>query len=90
MDVLTSRIGKRHQNLQFDVCCKAIDQNFNCGCVLKKGDANLQLLGNPNKKNYNTESLITGLKSSLEQLKNMHIAWILPHDMAFQSQMLLI
>ena len=36
--------------LQFDVCCEAIDQNFDCGCVLKKGYANLQLLANPNKK----------------------------------------
>ena len=23
--------------LRFDVCCEAIDNNFDCGCVLKKG-----------------------------------------------------
>ena len=41
----------------FDVCCEAIDQNFDCGRVLNKGYANLQLLANPNIKNYNTENL---------------------------------
>ena len=39
------------KTVQFDVCCGAIDQNFDCGgCVLKKGYANLQLLANPNKQ----------------------------------------
>ena len=36
--------------LQFDVCCEAIHQNFDCGCVLKKGYANLQLSANPSKE----------------------------------------
>ena len=31
MAVLASRTGKRNV-LQFDVCCKGTDQNFNCGC----------------------------------------------------------
>ena len=43
--------------LQFNVCCEAIHQTFNCGCVLKKGYANLQLSANPSKRNYNTENL---------------------------------
>ena len=33
--------------LQFDVCCKAIDQNFDCGCTSlhsQKVSANLHLL----------------------------------------------
>ena len=36
--------------LQFDVCCEAIHEDFDCGCVLKKGYAYLQLSANPNKK----------------------------------------
>ena len=48
MDVLTSRIGKR--NLQFDVCCEAIHQNFDCVCVLQKGYANLQLSAEASQK----------------------------------------
>ena len=51
--------------LQSDVCCKAIHQNFNCGCVLKKGYANLQLSANQNKKLQYRKFEITGLKSSL-------------------------
>ena len=31
-DILTSRAGRGTKVLQFDVCCKAIDQNFDCGC----------------------------------------------------------
>ena len=38
------------KTLQFDVCCEAIHQNFDCGCVLKKGYTNLQLSVNPNKQ----------------------------------------
>ena len=47
--------------LQFDVCCEAIHQNFDCCYVLKKGYANLQFSTNANKK-YSTENLV---KSSL-------------------------
>ena len=36
--------------LQFDESCEAIHQNFDCGRVLKKGYANLQLSANPIKK----------------------------------------
>ena len=36
--------------LQLDVCCEAIDQNFDCGCVVEKGYANLHFLANSNKK----------------------------------------
>ena len=36
MDVLTSRLERGTKALQFDVCCEAIDQNFDCGCVLNK------------------------------------------------------
>ena len=32
MHILTSRTGKRNRSAQFDVCCKATDQNFDCGC----------------------------------------------------------
>ena len=35
--------------LQFEVCCEAIDQNFDCGCILKKWYANLHLQANPRK-----------------------------------------
>ena len=40
------------RTVQFDVCCEAIHQNFDCGCVLKKGYANLKLpvSANPNQK----------------------------------------
>ena len=56
------------------MCCEAIDQNFDCGSILKK-ELQYRKFG------------ITGLKSSLEQLKNMHVAMItliLPQDIAFQ------
>ena len=36
--------------LQFDVCCEAIDQNIDCGCVLKNRYTNLQSLANPNRQ----------------------------------------
>ena len=71
--------------LQFDVCCEATDQNFDCGCILKKGYANLYLLASPNQK---LQYRKFGITAALEQLKNMHIAWttiIIPQDMAFQS-----
>ena len=38
------------ETLQFDVCCEAIHQNFDCCCILKKGYGNLQLSANQNKK----------------------------------------
>ena len=76
MDVLTSNTGKRNQSGE---CCEAIDQNFDCGCILKKGYTSLHLLASPN--NYWLK------RAALEQLKNMHIAWatcILAPDMASQ------
>ena len=52
--------------LQFGVCCEAIHQNFDCGCVLKKGYANLQLSANPNEDKLQCRKFgISGLKSSL-------------------------
>ena len=36
--------------LPVKLCRKGIDQNFDCGCILKKGYANLHLLANPKKK----------------------------------------
>ena len=50
MDVLTSKLERGTKTLQFDVCCEAIHQNFECGCVLKKGYANLQLSANPKEQ----------------------------------------
>ena len=46
------------KTLQIDVCCEAIDQIFDCGCVLKKCYANLHILTSLNKeitiqKNWN-------------------------------------
>ena len=57
--------------LQFDVCCEAIVQNFNCGCGNLQGYTNLHLLACPNQKNATEENLEF---TALEQLKNMHIA----------------
>ena len=34
IEVFTSSIGKRNRIAQFDVCCEAIDQNFDWGCIL--------------------------------------------------------
>ena len=63
------------------MCCEAIYQNLDCGFVLKKGYANLQLylpIQTTIQKNLE-------LLAALEQLNNMHIAWvtfILPRGMA--------
>ena len=55
---LPAKLERGTKALQFDVCCEAIDQNFDCGYTLKEGNyANFQLLANPSKKNYNTENL---------------------------------
>ena len=32
MHVLPAELERGTEVLQFDVCCKAIDQNFDCGC----------------------------------------------------------
>ena len=49
--------------LQFDVCCEAIDQNFDCGYALKKDYA---LISEFKQKHYNTENLeLLASKSSL-------------------------
>ena len=34
MHTLTSKLERGTKALQFDVCCKAIDQNFDCGCTI--------------------------------------------------------
>ena len=34
MHTLTSKLERGAKALQFDVCCKAIDQNFDCGCTV--------------------------------------------------------
>ena len=39
MDALTR---KRNQGASIDVCCEAIDQNFDCGCVFKFGITGLK------------------------------------------------
>ena len=33
MDVFTTRTGRGTKVLQFDVCCEAVDQNFDCGYI---------------------------------------------------------
>ena len=50
---------------QFDVCCEAIHQNFDCGCIIKKGLRKFAIISESKPKNYNTKFGITGLKSSL-------------------------
>ena len=57
---------------QCDVCCKAIDKNFDCYRSFKKGFANLHLLASQ-KKNYlqYRKFTITGLRAALGQLKNI-------------------
>ena len=83
MDVLTSRFGKGNQNASSWLCCEAIDQIFDCGCVLtEKCYANLHLLTNLNKE------ITIGLKVSLKATENVRIAsitFILPQDIAFQG-----
>ena len=88
MDVLTSRIGTK--TLHFDVCCETIDQNFDCGCVLKKKLRKFALISeSKQKKNLPYRKFeITGLKSIFRATKKypycldyLH----LPQDIGFQS-----
>ena len=60
---LPVELERGSKTLQFDVCCEAIHQNFDCGCVLKKGYANLQI---QTKKLQYRKFGIAGLKSSLK------------------------
>ena len=91
IEVLTSSIGKRNHIAQFDMCCEAIDQNFDWGCILtlhpQKGLSKFALISKSKQYIYIYIYIqyrkfgITGLKehAALEQLR------ILPQDMAFRS-----
>ena len=46
------------KTLQFDVCCEAINQNFDCGCVLKKRLRKFAMISESKPKNYKTENLV--------------------------------
>ena len=82
---LPVELERETKTLQFDVCCEAIHQNFDCGYVLKKDYANLQLSANRNTKLQYRKFEITGLKSNLRATEKYAYCLILPQDMAFQS-----
>ena len=72
------------------MCCEAIDQNFDCGCILKKlcKFALISESTHTHKKNQYKKFGITGLKSKLRATEKYAHAWItfiLPQDIGFQS-----
>ena len=46
----------------------------------------IAIISESKQKNYNTENLeLLALRADSEQLKNIHIVWILSQDIAFRS-----
>ena len=43
------------KTLQLGVCCEAIYQNFDCGCILKKRLHKFTIFSESKQGNYNTE-----------------------------------
>ena len=84
IEVLTSSIGKRNRIAQFDVCCEAIDQNFDWGCILtlhpQKGLSKFAPISKSKQYIYIQKIWNYWLKrAALEQLR------ILPQDMKLNT-----
>ena len=43
--------------LHFDVCCEAIDQNIDCGCVPQKKLHKFALISESKQKNYTIQKI---------------------------------
>ena len=48
---LPEEVERGTEVLQFDVCCEAIDQNFDSGCILKKILPKFALISKSKQKN---------------------------------------
>ena len=65
MDVFTTRTGRGTKVLQFDVCCEAVDQNFDCGYIKVVMQIHTYQRVQTNKKELQYRKFgITGLKTS--------------------------